>query len=224
MKISIIHATRRGSKAFDAINQWLWNASMEQPPEYIVSVDSDDPYDNYTFSDCLEYPHLKVIRNSNRSAVDAFNRGAEVATGDLFVCISDDMVCFKDWDLHLLEALKDQNDFYLKVQDGIQPTLVTLPIFDREYYNRLGYVWYEGYSHMFCDQEATAAAIMLGRYIKSGLMFPHAHYSTDRSKYDEINRKNDSTWGQGEALFNARLKTNFGIENPVIPYSEIKWR
>ena len=222
-KISIIHATCRGDAAFSVINQWLWNASMKPPVEYILSVDTEDAY-SYDFSDCLEYEYLKVIRNNNRSAVDAFNRGAEVATGDIFVCISDDMVSFRDWDLALLKDIGERTDFYMKVQDGLQPTLVTLPVFDRAYFNRLGYVWNDNYKHMFCDQEATAVAIMTGRYINSNLLFPHAHYTTGQVKKDAVNVNNDSTWGYGEALFNHRLKNNFGIAEPVIPYSAIKWK
>lgn len=223
MKISVIHATRRGDTAFSVINSWLWNASMKPPVEYILSVDESDPY-NYDFSDCLEYEYLKVVRNDNRSAVDAFNRGAEAATGDIFICISDDMLSFKDWDLFLLKDIACRTDFYMKVRDGLQPTLVTLPVFDRIYYNRLGYVWNPDFRHMFVDQEATAVAIMTGRYIKSELLFPHAHYTTGQIPKDALNLRNDSTWHQGETLFNERLKTNFGIDNPVVPYSSIQWR
>jgi hypothetical protein len=64
---------------------------------------------------------------------------------------------------------------------------------------------------------------MLGRAITLPLMFPHNHYSTGNFIRDEITMRNNSTWGQGENLFNERLKINFGIENPVIKYSEIKW-
>lgn len=224
-KISIIHATRRGSKSWGAINMWLLNASHKTPIEYILSVDTDDSQD-YDFSSVLDFPEFKVIRNSNRSAVDAFNNGAKVATGDLFICISDDMACFLDWDVDLLNEVSDLTDFYLKVQDGLQPTLVTLPIFDRVYYNRLGYVWNDQFRHMFCDQEATAIAIMLGRYVKSNLLFTHAHYTTGQTQCDELNLRNNSTWVQGETLFNERLKTNFGLspEQIVKPYESIVWR
>ena len=40
----------------------------------------------------------------------------------------------------------------------------------------------------------------------------------------EINVKNDLTWAQGQNLFNERLKTNFGITEPVMAYTDIKWR
>lgn len=225
MKISVIHATRRGSKAWDCISMWLMNTSHKTPIEYILSVDNDDPY-NYDFSGVLDFKDFRVVRNNNRSAVDAFNNGAKVASGDLFVCISDDMACFLGWDDALLNEVAGKEDFYLKVRDGLQPTLVTLPIFDRAYYNRFGYVWNDNYFHMFCDQEATAVAIMLGKYIKSDLLFPHNHYSVNPSKKDGVNARNDATWMQGELLFNYRLKVNFGLTSPQIitPYKDIQWR
>lgn len=223
MKISIIHATRRGAEAWSAINMWLCNASHTHKIEYILSVDKDDKY-NYDFSDVLDFNNFILARHENKSAVEAFNKGAEIATGDLFVCISDDMACFLDWDIALVNDIGNAKDFYLKVQDGIQKILVTLPIFDREYYNRLGYVWNPLFRHMFSDQEATAVAIMLGRYIQSNLMFPHNHYTVGGMQKDAINAKNDSTWSQGQNLFNERLKSNFGVENPVVKYEEIVWR
>lgn len=223
MKISIIHATRRGWESFRAINMWLMDASHTTPIEYILSVDSDDMY-NYDFSDVLDFKEFKVIRNKNRSAVDAFNKGAEAATGDLFVCISDDFGCQVDWDIKLLHHIKDKRDFCAKTLDDIQPTLITLPIMDRTYYERFNYIYHPDYKHMFSDQEMTSVAIMTGKYLKFNILFPHNHYSTGKTPKDSINKKNDATWHQGETLFNERLKTNFGIENPVIPYSEIKWR
>lgn len=234
MKISILHATRRPNEALNAINNWLFNASMKYPIEYILSIDSDDKA-CYDYSEYLEYPDFKIIRNHNRSAVDAFNNAAKVATGDLFVCISDDFISFLNWDLALLAGIHwdpvnlflqidRKTDYIVKTQDGIQPTLITLPIMDRTYYNRFGYIYHPDYQHMFCDQEMTAVGHMLGKVITLDLTFEHLHYTTGKSPKDAINCKNDNTWVQGEALFNDRLSFNFGIENPVIPYPEIKWR
>lgn len=196
---------------------------MFNPPEYILSIDANDT-GNYDYSETFDYPDFKIIRNDNRSAVDAFNRAAEAATGDLFVCISDDMECFEAWDTALMTATANKENFLLKTDDGLQPTLVTLPIMDRKYYESFGYVYNPAYAHMWVDTELTAVALMTGRYLKCNLKFPHAHYTTDRSKYDEINRRNDATWLQGETLFYQRLQNNFGITEPVVPYESIQWR
>lgn len=225
MKISVIHPSRgRPEQAAKTQSEWIWrtydNGYGEGEPtwevEFITSLDNDDP-SNYNMIDT-------VIRNDNKSAIEAINNAAKVATGDILVVISDDFDCFAAWDKYLIKYLDGKSDFCAKTDDGLQPTLITMPIMDRVYYERYGYIYEPSYRHMFADQELTSVAIMTGKYIKLPLLFPHNHYTTGKTPKDSINIRNDSTWVQGERLFNERLKTNFGIENPVVPYESIKWR
>lgn len=233
MKITIIHPSRGRAKQADYTAAQFFNKS-DNKFEYILSVDSNDPelpkYNelfNATFNNCGKiqriYPKRPVI-NNNRSAIQAINNAAKVATGGLFVVISDDFDCPEHWDSKLLAQLEGKSDYIVKTMDGIQPTLITLPIMDRVYYERFGYIYHPDYVHMFSDQEMTAVGHMLGRVIKSDLLFPHLHYSTGKSPKDEVSIRNDSTWTQGKHLFNERLKTNFGIDKPVIRYNQIRWR
>lgn len=223
--ISIIHATRRSQEAFTTAKCWLDSVYNINNVEYILSTDTSDSGIYSYFTEALGIDTFKHVVSDNRSAVDAFNNGAKQAIGNIFICISDDMRCFMGWDKALLKSVHGLHDFYLKVDDGLQPTLVTMPVFDRAYYNRLGYVWNQDYQHMFVDQEATAIAAMLGRYVKSNLLFKHAHYSTGETGFDDVNVRNNSTWAQGESLFNQRLAFNFEIPYSEIvkPYSEIVW-
>jgi len=199
---------------------WINRADIE--PEYVLSLDTND-------DSVVEYKRLfpvstKYFAYPNRSAIDAINNGAGIATGDLFIVVSDDFDCPEHWDTLLLNELNGKSDFLVKTQDLLQPTLITLPIMDRTYYNRFGYVYHPDYLHMYCDQEMTAAGHLLGRVITSSLVFEHKHYSTGKNEMDAISTKNDSTWGQGERVFNERLSFNFGIANPVMQYRDIKWR
>jgi len=232
MKISIIHPTRgRKEQALKTMAKWLFNADSPYEIEYIFSTDIDDT-DKWCsqiaimpkFIYSSETKYIPVLRKNNRSAIEAIDKAVQICTGDLFIVISDDFDCPEHWDTLLLNELKDKQDFLLKTDDGLQPTLVTLPILDRVYYNRFGYVYHPDYKHLFSDQEMTAVALMIGKYIKSDLVFPHNHYSTGKFQKDEISVRNDLTWRQGETLFNERLKTNFGITEPVMQYSDIKWR
>lgn len=218
MKISIIHPTRnRPQQAFNTMQRWVGNADNDI--EYVLSIDSDDTSD-YSMFNCY------VLIGDNKSAIEAINKAASNhITGDVLVVVSDD---FNNppphWDSKLLRDIDGKKDFIVKTQDGLQPILITLPIMDKTYWQRFGYVYHPDYIHLFSDQEMTAVGHMLGKVITSSLVIPHNHYSTGKTPKDGINIKNDRTWHQGETLFNERLKTNFGIENPVIPYSEIKWR
>lgn len=232
MKITILHPTRgRKKQAIDTASKWLFRADDPWAIEYLMSIDVDD-FDNWT-SIIRLLPKgvmsnttmaIEVIKNTNRSAVEAINFAATRATGDILIVVSDDTDCPEHWDTLLLKELEGKSDFCAKTDDGLQPTLITMPIMDRIYYERYGYVYHPEYKHMFVDQELTAVAMMTGKYIKLDLGFPHNHYSTGKTLKDGLNARNDSTWRQGENLFNERLKTNFGIKKPVIPYSEIKWR
>lgn len=229
MTITVIHPSRnRAKQAFETATRWLLSAAGNF--EYILSLDSDD-VQLYLYSskqsETLSNRDIKIIINENKSAIEAINKAAEIATGDLLIVISDDFDCCLMWDRQLLNELSNRwigTDFLIKTPDGIQPTLITLPIMGRKYYERFGYVYFPGYEHMFSDQEMTAVGHMLGKVLNVNIPFEHRHYSVGKSAYDEVNRKNDATWRQGENLFNERLKTNFGIASPVIPYSSIVWQ
>lgn len=220
MKISIIHPTRnRELMAFATMLKWLSNADKALEIEYTVSVDTDD-VNNYD----IGWINCVVTRNNNKSAIEAINNAAKIAAGDILIVVSDDTDCPEHWDTLLLEALAGKSDYCAKTNDGLQPTLITMPIMDRVYYERYGYIYHPDYAHMFCDQELTSVAIMTGKYIKLPLLFPHLHYSAGLSQKDELNSRNDATWHQGQTLFNERMAKNFGIEKPVVPYESIVWR
>lgn len=226
MKISVIHASKgRPQQATQTCLKWLSRA--DNYIEYVLSLNGDDR-DKYPelIQNCKKFnTGLLTWGSKVNSAISAFNNGAESASGDLLIAISDDTDCPEHWDTLLINALTYYAPGYcVKTDDGLQPTLITMPIMDRAYYKHYGYIYQSDYQHLFADQELTAVAMMTGKYIKLDLSFPHLHYSTGKTPKDEINVKNDLTWRQGEMLFNDRLKTNFGIENPVINYSEIQWR
>lgn len=220
MKISILHPSRsRPEMAIKTIQKWISNA--DNAVEYILSIDNDDfSYD----MNVLGGLPIQVLRGVNSNAVQAINRAAAVCTGDLLIVVSDDTDCFEHWDTLLLKELEGKSDFCVKTDDGLQPTLITMPVMDRVYYERYGYVYFPSYSHLFVDQELTSVAIMTGKYIKLDLKFNHLHYTTGKTLKDGLNARNDSTWRSGEKLFNERLKTNFGIKKPIMPYTEIQWK
>lgn len=224
MKISIIHPSRsRPDMAFETYLKW--ESKSQTQLEYILSVDESDPkLDEYykLFQDI----NVVIWENNNKSAIEAINNAAKLCTGDLIVVVSDDFDCPPDWDLQLIKHLEGKSNFIVKTKDGMQPTIITLPIMDRVYYERFGYIYHPGYKHMFCDTEMTAVAEMTGRVIKLPLMFRHNHYLTGAMKKDAVNEKNDATWNQGETLFNERKKIDFGLKNDEIvkPFDQIKWR
>lgn len=203
--ISLIHPSRnRPAQAKQAYTNWLGNAGCDV--EYILVTDVTEPNKmGYIQNDINFY-----VRD-NRSAVDAINNGSKEATGDILVVMSDDFEAPKDWGKKIMEATKGKTDWIAKTPDGIQKWIITLPIMDRKYYNRFGYIYHPDYLHMFCDTELTAVADLTGRKIALDIPFVHNHYSTGKSVKDEVSIRADATWAQGEKLFLERAKRKFDL-------------
>lgn len=220
MKISIIHPSRsRPQQAFATHSKWVSLAENFMDIEYILSVDTDDKFDyKKTFW------QAQIIRSPNKTAIEAINVAAKKAKGDILIVVSDDTDCFENWDTQLLAALDGKSDFCAKCDDGLQPTLVTMPVIDRIYYNRYGYIYHPEYTHMHADEELTCVAIMTGKYIKLPLLFQHNHYTTGITPFDALNHKNNATWGHGQATLDRHALNNFGIEKPVVERKDIIWR
>lgn len=109
MRISILHPSRsRPEKSVATIDKWSDRLSGAYDIELIISIDEDDPtLELYKQAYVNDY----VIINKNRSCVDAINNAAKVATGDIFIVVSDDTSCFPGWDTALLKELEGKSDY-----------------------------------------------------------------------------------------------------------------
>lgn len=222
-RISILHPSRqRPEIASQTAELWLNNADDKDNIEYILCLDLSDPL-GYQYAPYFGGSYFKKCIKDNKSAIQAINEGAKVSTGDLLLVVSDDFICEPHWDTRLLEALEGKEDFLVKTPDGIQKTLITLPLMDRTYYNRFGYIYNPIYVHMHSDEEMTCVGMMLGKVINLDIPFIHNHYSTGRFEKDSINKKNDASWNQGKKVITDRYKKNFGIKNPVMRHQDIVW-
>lgn len=216
MKISIIHASRsRPSQALHAYRQWTSSVKDRTNIQYILSIDTTDTPENK-----VAYQEIKpdvLLCQPNTSAIEAFNRGAQMATGDLIIAISDDfnIVPFH-WDEHLTQMLRDKSDYIVKTDDGAQPWIITLPIMDKAYYKRHGYIYPPHIRHMFADTWMTHVADLLGKKITLPIRFKHNHYTTGLTPKDEINEKNDATWKDGEDKYLEGVRSNFGLADDEI--------
>lgn len=209
--ISLIHPSRgRPEKAKATFDLWMGNASGKNDIEYIMSVDLSDPKIKEYQRLSNQMPGTKWAISDNRNLVEAANAGAIHCKGNLLILISDDFECPKNWDEIILKAVKNKSDFVLKTADGLQPELVTLPIMDRVYYERQGYIFYPGYQHMFADDDLTVKAKSEGKLIaRKDIVFKHRHHVTGATEKDDINLKAELTWDQGKELYSKRLQNNF---------------
>lgn len=216
--ISLIHPSRsRPHKSIATTNKWLKSAGIDDI-ELIVSIDDEDKNRRQYLDFYSHYDPFKtrVISNPNRSAVDAINNGAKEAKGNILIVVSDDSDCPDNWAKIILEAVADKKDWVLKTWDGVQKWIVTMPIMDRVYYERFGYIYYPEYRHMFVDTDFTHVADVLGKILwRNDLSFPHLHYSVTKMKHDrdEVSVKADATWADGKNLYLTRFISKFGLPN-----------
>lgn len=215
MIFNLIHPSKgRPLKSFQAFKAWSDAAKYPQGARWLCSLDWDEDIGSYMDAYTVNgFPIMSPIISKNKSAVDAVNNAAKhwMADGEIFIVVSDDTAPCQHWDDKIFKEVEGKSDWILKTQDGIQPWIITMPVLDRAYYNRFGYIYYPGYRHMFCDTELTCVADITGRKITSNLLFPHKHYSVTKEPPDEINKKADATWARGEKLFLERYKMNFDL-------------
>lgn len=179
--------------------------------ELIVSLDADDP-----MLDSYKRIYPEVVIHTNRSAVDAVNLAATKATGEIMIVVSDDTECPASWDLVIKRAVAGQSDYVLKTFDGVQQWIVTMPILDRAYYNRFGYIYHPSYRHQFVDTHFTHVADVLKRIIwRNDITFHHAHYSVMRNRPDKVSQRADSTWNEGKRTYLKMLRKNLGLPKSI---------
>jgi hypothetical protein len=211
MEISILHPSyKRPALAKACYETWTKKLSKVEGREYVLCLSANDPtLDEY--KQLFENESVQIIIHPENGWVKQLNLAAEKSTGNLLVCIGDDFSCPEHWDTDLLKSLDRKSDYIVKTQDGIQSWIMTLPLMDRKYYNRFGYIVHPEYMHMFGDTWLTHIADLLGRVVNIPMLFSHNHYTTGKMKRDEVNIANDKTWMQGENLYIKHVKSNFGL-------------
>lgn len=213
MSISIIHPSRsRPDKSWKVCQDWL--AKSHTSVELIISLDEDDPFLS-EYQDKHKY-FGTILVNNNRSAVDAINRAAEVAKGDILIVVSDDTECFYGWGRHIRNHMQGKCDWILKTQDGIQPWVITMPVMDRAYYERFGYIYHPSYLHAWCDTELTCVAELTDCKVDTNFNFPHNHHSIGKSEKDEVSERADLSFEIGRLNFETRSEKWFDLKDADI--------
>lgn len=210
--ISLLHPSRgRPEKSFANSKEWVDKAGCEV--ELIVMYDDSDQSDymiHYVNIDC----HLMV--DDNDCVVQATNRAVKVATGDILLYLSDDFKCFDNWGLAVQKEFEGEDrPLLIKVDDmlqGFTVPVLTIPIMNRQLYERLGYFWNPEYKSMFVDEDLYWTAQKLGAMkMCPHLKFEHAHVCVGKAPDDETYRRSSANWEQGKAVFTRRKQEGFPV-------------
>jgi hypothetical protein len=216
--ISLLHPSRgRPEKSYHNTMEWISKCGVDV--EVILSVDSSDDWKEY-FSRYPAYPadaktdYVRMYMHDNKSVVEATNRAAEYATGDILLYLSDDFKCFDNWGVVVENEFKKYSGpTLIKVDDCLQKFTVpvlTIPIMNRELYNQLGYFWHPGYKSMFVDEHLYWRSKKLGALqFAEHIKFEHQHVSVGKADDDETYRRSAANWDQGKVLFAKHRREGF---------------
>jgi hypothetical protein len=247
----------RPEMALAAHDKWVEMASGEVTLEYIFSIDDDDPlsgvgkganqHDTHGKPSRVAVPrapdhgpvvidvlwesivakNAQLIHGDNRGNVDAYNRAAWASTGQVLVQVHDDVTPPQNWDLLILDQIKDVNrPALLHVNDGTPPEvnlekkgwLPTIAILTRAFAEKVGGMWNPGYISLFCDDDLGQKAIQDGVFLDApDIVFKHDWQGADR---DETQKRSyaQANWEHGERLFLTRKAAGFpdGVWGEVV--------
>ena len=212
--ISVIHPTRRLTKAMECVTQWIGRADNPKDIEYILSIDADDNPELYLSILEAAQTYVKrfhIVIESNENVVQAMNEGVKAAKGDILVCISDDFICPQGWDSIIKANVNIEKEEALKVNDGISKMtdlILTLPILTKKLYDTLGYIYYHEYTGMHADNDLAELCEKMGVLKKMDVVFKHEHWLTNHYKKDAVNERHHNKTGlvQGASLLRRRRK------------------
>lgn len=210
--ISILHPSRgRPQKADETYKKWVFQ--VQTHIEYMLSVDMDDPAWEQYLDLSLSRPFAPYFA-LNKSVVEATNVVAGLSKGDILVYLSDDFDCPNGWDIAILKEFEGvTGPMLLKVDDCLQhfnAGVCTIPIMNRQLFNRLGYFWHPEYFSMHVDVDLYETCKRLGviKYAPH-LKFPHNHYSNGKATHDETYKRSEGNWNQGLEVIKRRRAQGF---------------
>jgi GT2 family glycosyltransferase len=159
-KISLVHATRgRPIEAVQCMTLWLSRAKHPERIEHIFVVDSDDEK-----AEVLKR-FRSVIQKENGFSVGAWNLGAQKASGDIIIQLSDDWECPPQWDEMVESRLDISKPQVLRISDGYRKDeLLCMAILTKKYYEQHG-LFNPRFRNVYSDTDFTFRAAKNGAIV-----------------------------------------------------------
>lgn len=239
MKILFKYATRSRPELFKRGIESIINNVESEDYKILVSVDSNDDSMNGVAHDYLHYSWIKIADNrinckniklsfgDSKNKIEAVNRDVNEFNydWDILVNMSDDMVFnVKGFDNIIREnfyfkkldggnSLVKDLDKCLHFPDGNRKDLITMSIMGRDYYNRFNYIYHPDYISLYCDNEQTEVAKMLGcyKYVDKQI-FEHLHPAYGKAVFDAQYQHTESFGNVDLQTYLKRKEANFGIK------------
>lgn len=194
-----------------------------QKPENILIVatlDSDDS--TMEWAKTFDKPFFKAIYGNSTNKIHAVNRDMSKISYDWNYCLvmSDDMKFIsKGWDRiidHYFNMFSDGKEreliLHFPTDNQHGDRIITMPIFNKQWYNRFGYIYHPSYISLFCDDEQTIVSKITGSYRKvNEQIAKHLHPIYTGEKQDKLMLKTQSYNDIDQSNFELRKSINFGL-------------
>lgn len=184
--------------------------------EVALKVDRTDP----TLRDYLTvyYPEVILCLGYSKSKIHAINR--DIPNGwDIIVNTSDDIMWKPGAGLEIIRAYEPDTFLHFpepyaesQADKRKRDSTCVVSIMDKLYYERFGYIYNPEYKSLYCDNEATEVAKMLGRYkFVDKVICEHLHFINKKTVKDEQYRLNYLSAEADQQTFYKRKKMKFGL-------------
>jgi hypothetical protein len=220
MKILYKFASRsRPQKFFETLEN-IRNMAHHDDYTILCSLDVDDPaMKTQEVLEILKFQRrIRVIWGHSKNKVDAINRNMDTAKDfDILINMSDDMRFIQPgFDLKIIEHFEKyflDLDGVIHYPDGnVNQLLMTMSIMGKTYFDRFGYIYHPSYTSLFCDNEATDVAKILGKYkFINEQLFEHLHPAFRKSEMDEQYKHTESFYAIDGAIYKQRQSRNFDL-------------
>lgn len=220
-KVILFNCASRGRinqlfSLLDNIKTWV-----DDKDNYFVclKVDLDDVKTNrIQHKQILESQPKVIVRwGTSTSKIHAINRSLEdLPHWDIICTASDDQLfTARGFDNIIRNNIEEGKHFYHYPEPFSANRVSVMNITTREYYERRGWVYCPEYYSLFCDEDETECAKMLGVYkLCEEQIFEHYHYSTNIQRLkvpkDPLYIRND-TYRADEKIFKERKARNFDL-------------
>lgn len=179
-------------------------------PRFLITIDADDATMNTPAM--LEWmdaqPRLKYRIGNSSTKIEAINDGLAEESFDLLIVAADDMIpTVPNYAQRIAGLFADHfpaGDGVLHLNDGrTGRNLNTLPIMDRKYFDRFGYVYDGAYSSLWADNEFQSVSELLGRscYIDCVLI---RHAWTEVTGKDDLHLRNEAFYESDRLVYESR--------------------
>lgn len=219
MKLSILYTTGRPDKAESVIREWKKSITLPDT-EIVLST-----------KERMHIPDVVCVEYGERcpdNAVAGWNYAAEFATGDVFMCISDDLTPrSKGFDKQIVDwaktSDKDMKALLIWSSDRIYRKRIGLiarnimyhPVIKKVIFDEWGYIYHPGFTSMFCDN--TLTWMLDGKTDEDfTIQFDHQH----RIFNDDVMKKHEhpNAYRVGQELINKLNNVRFNPKAFLPPW------